>query len=462
MFRFLKNLKSGLKLALFRKVRAEDFSISLDQAVYLIFFELAGTFLVDYFTTSAQAEFSFYALPDFALYLCLFLLGGYAIARFVGRPSALLELTVIAESALPVFYLLTVLIVKTLPYVENESIRQKIQLYEPWVIIAWSLLVLLICVKVVTQRPWFKTLALWCILLIIAIAPQFYLTPGNFWVEVPSDDEPQEEVRPAIDVEKVFYAQPAMLEKLEQGVLSQRPGITDLYFVGFGSYASQDVFMKETNFTKNLFDRRFDTQGRSVALINNAQTVEKNPVASVSNLRHVLKHLGSVMDKDEDILFLFLTSHGGRKEGVSVNFWPLSLDDLPPAKLKTILDESGIKWRVVVISACYSGIYVNPLRDEHTLIMTAASADRTSFGCGNENDFTYFGNALFNEELQHTFSFAEAFRGAARHIEEREMKEKLKPSQPQMVSTSAIEEKLNTLEDRLAAQSADAAAIGAP
>lgn len=451
MFQFLQNLKSGLKLAVFRKVRAEDFSISLDQAVYLIFFELALVCARDYITTPAASEFNIYALSDFALYLCLFLLAGYAIARFIGRPSALLDLIVITASALPIVYLLEVVLKKTLPFAGDDLVLQQTYLYGSWAIFIWYLFVLLLCVKTAVQHTWLKTMALWIFLGVIAVVPQFYLIPAVFWWDT-SGDELEEVVQPVINVEQVFYAQAAMLERAEQRLLPQRPGVADLYFVGFGGYAFQDVFMKEVNFTKNLFDRRFDTEGRSVALINNVKTTETDPIASAHNLNHVLKHVGSVMDKEEDVLFLFLTSHGGRKEGVSVSFWPLSLNELPPAKLKTMLDESGIKWRVVVVSACYSGVYLSALKDEHTLIMTAASAERNSFGCSNENDFTYFGNALFNKELQHTFSFTQAFREAAKHIAERELKEALEPSQPQMVSTPAVEEKLQELEARLAAQ----------
>ena len=72
-------------------------------------------------------------------------------------------------------------------------------------------------------------------------------------------------------------------------------------------------------------------------------------------------------------------------------------NDLRAAELRSILDAAGIGWRVIVISACYSGSFVDELRSDRTLVITASRADRNSFGCSNEADMTYFGRALIDE-----------------------------------------------------------------
>lgn len=184
-------------------------------------------------------------------------------------------------------------------------------------------------------------------------------------------------------------------------------------------------------------------------LINNRSTVEELPLASASNLHRALGDIARRIDRDEDMLFVFLTSHGSRDHVLSTSFWPLALNGLSAAKLKEILDLSGIKWRILVISACYSGGFIDVLKDENTLIMTAARADRNSFGCSNLNDFTYFGRAYFGERLREGFSFVEAFYDARDSIAERERREGLTPSQPQIHLGSAIEPKLAALEARL-------------
>ena len=130
------------------------------------------------------------------------------------------------------------------------------------------------------------------------------------------------------------------------------------------------------------------------------------------------------------------------------------LDGLSAETLRQLLDESRIKWRVIAISACYSGSFVETLKSPNTLIMTASRRDRTSFGCGNENDFTYFGEAYFSQALQKTHSFIDAFDLAKAAIAERESKEQLTPSEPQIFIGDAIRPKLAEIEARLEPASA--------
>ncbi|HKC42880.1 MAG TPA: C13 family peptidase, partial [Burkholderiales bacterium] len=102
-------------------------------------------------------------------------------------------------------------------------------------------------------------------------------------------------------------------------------------------------------------------------------------------------------------------------------------------------------------SACYSGGFVEPLKDANTVVITAADASSTSFGCANGRDFTYFGRAYFNDALAKTFSFTEAFEAARRSVSEQESAERLAPSSPQIFVGAAIRDKLGSLERRLAA-----------
>jgi hypothetical protein len=252
-----------------------------------------------------------------------------------------------------------------------------------------------------------------------------------------------------VDAEQTLSAQPKLLAASLAGLLPQRPAMVDLYFVAFAGTSTQDVFMKEVRSAQTLFDRRFDTAGRSLLLVNNPATVKELPVASVANLKAALAGVASKMDVEQDVLFLYLTSHGS-KHLFSVRFPELDLADLRDTELRTILDQSGIKWRVIVVSACYSGSFIDALKNEHTLILTAAAANKTSFGCSNENDFTYFGDAYINTALRHTRSFIAAFDQARNIIAAREREEELVPSQPQIYVGKAMNAKLRQLEQRLA------------
>jgi hypothetical protein len=269
----------------------------------------------------------------------------------------------------------------------------------------------------------------------------------HVWYSQPTTQTRWDEHR-RINVEHVYYGQYQLMRKGLDGLKKQRPGTTDLYFIGFAGDASQDVFLKEVQSVGRLFDERFDTKDRSLLLINNPATAYDVALANGNNLWYALDDIKNIMDPNEDMLFLFLTSHGS-KGLLSVSFWPLGLNNLTAKELREMLDEAGIKWRVIVVSACYSGSFIEDLHTDHSLIITAAAKDRLSFGCSNENDFTYFSRAYFDQALRNTFSFPDAFDEAARSIARREQSEGLIASQPQIDIGAAMRPKLAELQDRL-------------
>lgn len=210
-----------------------------------------------------------------------------------------------------------------------------------------------------------------------------------------------------------------------------------LYFVGFAGFGPEAVFKREVVAVRELFNERFGTAGRSVSLINHATTVDEVPLATAYNLNRVLQHLGNIMDRERDTLFLFLTSHGERAL-FAVVMPGLRLEHLTPAMIKGMLDRSGIKRRIVVISACHSGSFIPELAGPTTLVIAAARADRTSFGCADKREWTYFGDAYFNRALRRETSFRKAFYRARRQVERWEAKERLVPSLPQIKGGEAL------------------------
>ncbi|MCG6886369.1 MAG: peptidase C13 [Proteobacteria bacterium] len=248
--------------------------------------------------------------------------------------------------------------------------------------------------------------------------------------------------REKLDAEVIYYAQPELLKNKLLALQPSRPGVTDLYMVSFGAYGQQDVFMKEARYSQALFNRRLGAEHRSLRLINNPKSINETPLASVTNLQRSLNHIASIMDKEEDILFLYLTSHGSDKHELAVSLRGLTLNDLPAPRLAAILKATGIKWKVVLISACYSGGFIKELQDDHTLVITSARPDHVSFGCSDEAEFTYFGRAYFKYALNQTVDFVSAFELASDLVKEWEDKENYDHSEPQIQSTPAIEAKL--------------------
>jgi hypothetical protein len=103
-----------------------------------------------------------------------------------------------------------------------------------------------------------------------------------------------------------------------------------------------------------------------------------------------------------------------------------------------MLDASGAKYRIVIISACYSGVFVPALADPLTLVITAAAADRPSFGCEDGATWTYFGDAFFNRALRTAPDLRSAFSAARALVTAREKREGFGRSNPQIAGGSEV------------------------
>lgn len=249
-------------------------------------------------------------------------------------------------------------------------------------------------------------------------------------------------VKPNYIIEDVLFNQPKLLDASLQKLKLHQPGNTDMYFVAFAPYGSQDVFMNEAKLSATLFDRNYHTAGRSLLLINNAKTLNRVPMATRHNLQASLDHIAGIMNKEEDILFLFLSGHGSKKHELSATLRGVQLTDLTAEDLKKTFAENKIKWKVLVVSACYSGGFIDVLKDPYTMIITAASRDHVSFGCSDEAKLTYFGRAFFKEALATSPRFSDAFVKARALVTEWENKEGYSNSNPTMYVGEKIEDKL--------------------
>jgi len=255
------------------------------------------------------------------------------------------------------------------------------------------------------------------------------------------------------NVESALYNQRALLSAATAALAARDPSRINLFLLAIGGDGSQEVFRREVEFVRRQFAERFGTEKRAITLVNSRTSVDALPMATMTSIRESLAALAARMDRNEDILFVFLTSHGSRQHEFVLNQNGMDLLDLPAADLARLLRESGIRWKVVVISACYSGGFLEPLKDDHTLVMTAARHDRSSFGCADENDFTYFGRAYFERALPKAKSFQDAFRAAEGIVHQMELETpggpaaggkptEIQHSLPQMHSAAPIERQL--------------------
>jgi hypothetical protein len=238
--------------------------------------------------------------------------------------------------------------------------------------------------------------------------------------------------------------QPEILQHALDSLQPQRPGRIDLFTLGFAGDGSERVFANEVEYFAQLMQRRFDAKGHALSLVNSPDPDDRLPLATVPNLRAALAAIGQRMDPEEDVLVLFLTSHGSKKHKLYVDLQvpPERLEQVRPADLRKALDEAGIRWRVLIVSACYSGGFVPDLKSPNTLVITAARSDRTSFGCGNESKITWFGDAFLAHALNETTDFEAAFTRARALIREWEARDEEKASEPQMAAGVEIGPKL--------------------
>ena len=453
------NLYGGARLAFFLPSSGTTFRPHGDQALALFVVITAIAIGGSYMLSGGGSAFSALGFLSKGTEYLILLLGLYAVARLAGGPNRYVEILVVVLAATVWVTGLSFALLWLLSRLTSSADGAFHGLWLTQLALpVWGLAVVFRGVSLVYQVPTQRALECVVVFALCTWGAAFALPSAGFWQPLRSEQIAPHAGGPAVldwspylalDVERITHEQPLLMARAAGTLADERPGVTDLYFLGFGGYAYQDVFMKEVVSVRTLFDRRFDTHGRSVALVNNLKTLDVLPLANQSNLAGALQGLAQRMNTEEDVLFLFLTSHGSEDHRLASEFHPFAADHLSANQLDQMLDQSGIKWRIVVVSACFSGGFIDALQDDHSLIITAARSDRTSFGCNHLNDYTYFGQAYFDQQLREQSSFVDAFHDAVATITARERSERLPPSEPQISLGRAMSGKLRELENRI-------------
>lgn len=225
----------------------------------------------------------------------------------------------------------------------------------------------------------------------------------------------------------------------------ERPKIVDAYVVVIG-LDGDPVFVREATETAKVLSRRYDAAGRTILL---AAGSGADPDGSPPNLATALAAVAGKLNKAEDVLILYATAHGAPGIGVVYKDRDKGYGMIAPARLAALLDELGIKRRMLLISACYSGQFVTGLASPDSAIVTAADDDRTSFGCAPANDWTFFGDALINNALRRPDPFMAATTSAFSLIDAWEESKGLTSSKPRIFVGDGAKKWLATLEARI-------------
>jgi len=445
-----RNLVAGLRLAFFRPVAAADFRVTVPDFAALALFNLCVAFFAAIIRNGVPGTPDFGGLFVMLGQLMLVLAAALFVALLAGRVGSTVAIAVMLIAADSTFEVVGALLSFAGDSGALDSLPLAAALSAP-LFVLWSFVTAVRALLIATAWRGRRAFHAGGIVAALFVALLLAAPSADLWVPTtPQGEDDTTEPEPSILDETLFHRQQALLDETLRRLAPERRGVTDLYFLGVAPDASQDVFLKETLAARKLFDERFGTAGRSMVLANNSQSLADMPIATATNLRQALARIGRIMNPEEDVLFLFITSHGDADHELAVDLAPLDLQQLTPTALARMLHDSGIKWKVIVVSACYSGGFVEPLRDQNSVIITAADDKSTSFGCEQGNDFTYFGKAFIDEALRKTYSFSTAFAEAKRVIAEREQRERLDPSSPQIHVGAAIREKLAMLERRFA------------
>jgi Peptidase C13 family len=254
---------------------------------------------------------------------------------------------------------------------------------------------------------------------------------SSLWAPVPSEEEEGSDEMSASVAEGLLFDQRAQIDDAVDRMSAPAGSGPAVFFVGFAGVASQRVFAEEIKLAARVVGDRLDTSDRQLLLINDRRDIDTYPIATASGLSYALSAVAQKMNPERDILFLALSSHGSADPLLAVSNGSLQLEQLTGEDLDAALRDSGIKWRVIVISACYAGAFIKPLQNPDTIVITAAAADKTSFGCSDDRDMTYFGEAFYRDALPGAKTLKEAFERAKAAIAERETQEHETPSDPQ-------------------------------
>jgi hypothetical protein len=431
----LRELLAVVRLALFLPLDARDINGRESTVLILGALALAVWIAIDPLLHSRDMVFSWYAVPNLTLVAAGVVALSWLLAR-LSRPALEFRCALLLTlGALPVAMLGEIASWKLV----DDTQR--------WLVAALSIYALAYFargLRVLTGRH--QPLALLAGALLTAsfvLSLDYMQAHPRVWVR--AEERLDRANAAGIDwarMARVQFAQQARIDTQVARLAPQSPSVPDVFFLGFAGYGQEPVFAREIEVAEKVVAEQYGSGQRSLRLINDQRDVESWPLASEPGLRHALRRLGEVMG-DEDVLFLVLSSHGDRDKGVRVSNAGMVTTRLDPRSLGEMLREAGIGWRVIVVSACYSGSFVDALADERSIVITAAAPDRKSFGCNDSRWLTYFGEAFFKDALAGAGSLRAAFQQARAALEKKERAGGIVPSQPQASFGALIEARLD-------------------
>lgn len=236
-----------------------------------------------------------------------------------------------------------------------------------------------------------------------------------------------------LDLERLRDAQAGLMTQEVTALRPRVAGKPNVYAISVAAQGSQQIFAREAQLALRVLAARFAGDYRGGMLLSNgAVDLFRHPVAAQGSIAAAARAIAERADPAQDVTIVYLTSHGSPDAFIATDL--PNEDRLTPisaASLAEGLAWSGVKRRVIIVSACFSGSWIPALANDDTIVITAAADDRSSFGCDDTRRLTFFGEAFLEGPLARGASLRDAFEAMKRTVGQWEAQGRLVPSLPQ-------------------------------
>lgn len=407
------NLLAGARAAFFLPVRRAAFRVDLAQWLAIVIVSALVDIALDGLRAQAGSAFTLNGIDGELFALGLLMITSGVLGALYRDAGTFIALPIVVLAAF-----LPVQVVHALPAIAALAWPEHWGAWFDVAMLAWMLAVCIRSMWIVSETPVQRRL-LRAVLGGLLLSLPLWIGPlggpsAAWWVgdEVAADDDDA----PSPASEPVLAVQSALLDDALDALEDERGGVTDLYFVAFAPDARHEGFRDEVESAQHVLDERFGTSGRSLVLLNNRATVTVLPYATLTNLRRALQEIGAAMDADDDVAMLYITGGSNADHELQAVHPPLDLVDISPDAVKQLLDNAGIRFRVVVVSTCAAGAWLDALQDDNTAVLVASPGDAHPDGCEGGDAASPFAKVLFEHALRNADTLPAALTAAAAEL----------------------------------------------
>lgn len=408
-----RNLAAGVRVAFFRPVARAAFRADLAQWVAIVVVSALVDIALDGLRAKVGSAFSLDGLNGELFALGLLMITSGVLGALYRDAGTFITLPIVVLAAF-----LPVQVVHALPAIAAVAWPEHWGAWFDVVMLAWMLAVCIRSMWVVSETPAERRLARAVVGGVLLSLPLWIGPLGGpsagWWVG--DDTTAEDDDSPSPASEPVLAVQSALLDDALDALEDERSGVTDLYFVAFAPDARHEGFRAEVESAQHVLDERFGTVGRSLVLLNNRATVTVLPYATLTNLRRALQEIGAAIDPDDDVAMLYITGDSNADHAVEAVHPPLDLVDVAPEAVKQLLDNAGIRFRIVVVSTCAAGAWLEGLQDDDTAVLVSSAGETRADGCSGGDGPSPFAAALFDRVLRNADNLPTALTAVAAEL----------------------------------------------